>query len=217
MAASDVLHQRVPADDHACGVVAFESKHRSESSFEPTVVGFDSIVRVLLGVVKDAGHQSLDRSCQGGCTVGDDLDGGAMRDERRREEPTRGTEVPPFRDVDVDDLAALIDRPIHVTPPAGDLHAGLIHEPTVPDRMAARPSRVDKQRSEALHPPVQGDVIDLDPTLPQELLNVAIRQPESQIPTDREDNDLRRDRKPLNAELGAEVTGRQARRIIPPP
>ena len=59
-------------------------------------------------------------------------------------------------------------------PLAGDLHVGLIDVPTVADRVSARSGRVGQQRREALHPPVHGDVIDLDPTLGQELLDIAI-------------------------------------------
>jgi hypothetical protein len=42
------------------GVVAFESAHRSKSRFEAAVVGFDPIVRVLLSVVEDGGHELVD-------------------------------------------------------------------------------------------------------------------------------------------------------------
>ncbi len=77
-------------------------------------------------------------------------------------------------DVDVDDLAVLVDRPVHVPPPSGDLHIGLIDEPTVTDRVSARSGRVGQERCEALHPPEHGDVIDLDPTLGEELLDIAI-------------------------------------------
>jgi hypothetical protein len=54
VAAANVLHQRVTAHDHPGGVVAFESAHRSQSGFEPAVVGFDPVGRVLLSVVKRA-------------------------------------------------------------------------------------------------------------------------------------------------------------------
>ena len=56
--------QRVPADDHAGGVIAFESAHRSEPCLEPYVVGFDPIVRVLLGVVKRGRDQLLDHRAE---------------------------------------------------------------------------------------------------------------------------------------------------------
>ena len=52
VAAANVLHERETAHDHSGGTGAFESVHRSESGFEAAVVGFDPIVRVLLGVVE---------------------------------------------------------------------------------------------------------------------------------------------------------------------
>ena len=94
--------------------------------------------------------------------------------------------------VDVDDLAVLVDRPVPVAPTARDLHVRLVYEPTVADHMPARPSRVREWRREALHPPKHRDVIDLDPTLEKELFDVAIRQPEPQIPAHRENDHLRR-------------------------
>jgi len=55
-----------------------------------------------------------------------------------------------------------------------------------------RTGRLDQQRREALHPPKHTDVIDLDPSFDQELFHVAIRQPITQIPTNREDDHLGR-------------------------
>ncbi len=62
VAAPNVLHERVAAHDHACGVVAFEAAHGAEPGFEPAVIGFDPVVRVLGGVVERAGHEVIDRS-----------------------------------------------------------------------------------------------------------------------------------------------------------
>jgi hypothetical protein len=44
VAAPNVLHERVTAQDHAGGVVTFESAHRTQPRFEPAVVGFDGTV-----------------------------------------------------------------------------------------------------------------------------------------------------------------------------
>jgi hypothetical protein len=54
--------------------------------------------------------------------------------------------------------------------------------PPVSDAMTARPSRVDQQRCEALHPSVDGDVINLDASLGRQFLDVSLRQPESSVP-----------------------------------
>jgi hypothetical protein len=51
VAATDVLHEGVAPDDHAGGAVALQPAHRSKPGLESTVVGFDSVVRVLGGVV----------------------------------------------------------------------------------------------------------------------------------------------------------------------
>jgi hypothetical protein len=64
--------------------------------------------------------------------------------------------------------------------------------PTVADRVSARSGGFGQEWREALHPPEHGHMIDLDPTLTQEFLDVAIRQPETQIPTDRQDDHLGR-------------------------
>src|SRR5712691_7170178 len=113
--------------------------------------------------------------------------------ERRREKPPRRSGIAPGRDVDVDDLAVLVDGSVDVAPPAGDLHVGLIDVPTIADRMPAGSGRVGEERREALHPPVHRDVIDLDPTLGEEFLDIAIGEPEPKIPAHREDDDLRRE------------------------
>jgi hypothetical protein len=77
-------------------------------------------------------------------------------------------------DEHVDDLAELVDRPIHVPPPAGDLHIGLVHLLTVTHGVAAGPGGVGQQRREPLHPPVDGDVVDLDPAFDQEFFDVTV-------------------------------------------
>jgi hypothetical protein len=60
VAATNVLHKRVAAHDHACAEVAFEAARGSESGFEPAVVCFDPVVRVLLGVVERAREEFVD-------------------------------------------------------------------------------------------------------------------------------------------------------------
>ena len=61
--------------------------------------------------------------------------------------------------------ARAVDGAIHIPPGAGHLHVGLIYEPAVPDGVAAWPGSVEDQGGEALHPPVQGDVVNLDAAL----------------------------------------------------
>src|SRR5437773_2850788 len=62
--------------------------------------------------------------------------------------------------------------------------------------VAAEPGRVGQQRSEPLHPPVDGDVVDLDATLDQQLFNISVRQVEPQVPAEGDDDHLRRKPEP---------------------
>jgi hypothetical protein len=93
----------------------------------------------------------------------------------------------------VDDLAVLVDRAVNVPPVARDFDVGLIDEPAPPYDMAARSCRVDQQRRETLHPPKQGDVIDVDAALSEELLEIAVRQSEAEIPADCQHDHLGRE------------------------
>jgi hypothetical protein len=55
----------------------------------------------------------------------------------------------------------------------------------------AEPGRVGQQRAESLHLAVHGDVIHVDAALSEQLLDVAIGQPEPQIPAHRQHDHLR--------------------------
>ena len=78
------------------------------------------------------------------------------------------------RDEDIDDLAVLVDGAVDVPPDPVDLDVGLVDEPPVADLVHAGTSRVDEQRSESLHPPVQGHVNHLDSALRQEFPQIAV-------------------------------------------
>jgi hypothetical protein len=57
VAAPEVLQERQPGDDHPGGVVA---AHRSQSVFEPAMVGLDPIVRVPFDMVPSCRGQFVD-------------------------------------------------------------------------------------------------------------------------------------------------------------
>jgi hypothetical protein len=101
-----------------------------------------------------------------------------------------GRRIPPCGYEYVDDLSELVDSAVHVVPPAGNPYVGLVDLPAVTDDVPARSGGVGQQRREPQHPPVDRDVVDLDTTLGQQLLDVAVRQAEPQVPTDREDDDI---------------------------
>jgi hypothetical protein len=58
--------------------------------------------------------------------------------------------------------------------------------------VAARPSSLGEQAGEAKHPPVDGDMVDLDAALREQFLDVAVGQPKAQVPADRQDDDVGR-------------------------
>ena len=66
--------------------------------------------------------------------------------------------------------------------------------------MPTGPGGVGQQRREPQHPPVDGDVVDLDATLDEQLLDVAVGQAETQVPPDRQHDDIRRKRNPAKVE-----------------
>jgi hypothetical protein len=59
--------------------------------------------------------------------------------------------------------------------------------------MAAWPGGLGEQRGEALDPAVDGGVVDVNAALGEELLDVAVRQREAQVPAHREDDHLGRE------------------------
>src|SRR5205085_10399795 len=107
----------------------------------------------------------------------DDLSRLAVSAQRRHEEPSCSVGVAPWGDVDVDDLAVLVDRPVDVAPPSSDPDIDLVDVPTVSDAVPARSSGIDEQWGEALHPAEHGDVIDFNAALAQELFDVAVGEP----------------------------------------
>ncbi len=106
------------------------------------------------------------------------------------------TNVTTHGNQDVDDLALLVDCPVHVPPHAGDVHGRLTDEPSGADRVAPWSRRVDQDRCEALHPPIQHDVIDLDTVFSDEFFEAPLRQSVSQIPAHGHQNHLGRKPEP---------------------
>jgi hypothetical protein len=109
------------------------------------------------------------------------------------EEPGRRYEVEALRHQHVNDLAMLVDRSAHVPPHPGNLHIGFIDEPAVTDTVPGRPRCVDDQRGETLHPPVDGDVINVDAAFGEELSDISVRQAVAEVPPDGQQDHVRRE------------------------
>ena len=76
------------------------------------MVGFDCVVRVLLGDVAGRGQQLIKHSRIRSSPVGAHLGRSCAVVERLGEEPASGREIPLLRDENIDDLAELVDRPV---------------------------------------------------------------------------------------------------------
>jgi hypothetical protein len=121
--------------------------------------------------------------------VGDDLGGRDLgRADRQLEEPPRSLGVATHGHEHVDDLPELIDGAIDVAPLACDLHVGLVDLAAVANSVPTGPGSLDQQRREAADPAIDGGVVDLDAALGEQLLDVAVRQREAQVPAHREDD-----------------------------
>ncbi len=77
------------------------------------------------------------------CSQGVELGNQSVRLKRfggPGEEPSGRHQVAASRHKHVDDLAVAVDRPVHVAPASGDLHAGLVNEPSTGNRVTTRPA-----------------------------------------------------------------------------
>ena len=128
----------------------------------PSVIALDPVVGELGGVVEHFWEKLVDDAQQRCSQISCDLSWPVTARQHRLEEPCSGTDVAAFRDVHIDDLAVLVDRPVHVPPHTSHPDVGFVDEPSITDTVPARPSSVDDQRGEALHPPVDRHVINVD-------------------------------------------------------
>jgi hypothetical protein len=113
------------------------------------VIGFDDVIRVLLGDVARGGYQLFEHSRVGRCPIGIHFGGARAVLQGAGEEPAGGRQIPLLGYQYVDDLAELIDRPIQIDPPPGDFYIGLVYEPPAPgqcrrDRAASINSGVNR-------------------------------------------------------------------------
>jgi hypothetical protein len=101
-----------------------------------------------------------------------------------------GRGVPPLAQEYVDDLPVLVDRPVQVPPPAGDLDVGLVDEPAVPRWHAGAGGRRRRTAGEPLHPPIHRHVVHGDAAFGQQLLYIPLREAVAQVPADRDTDHL---------------------------
>jgi hypothetical protein len=143
------------------------------------MVGLDPVVGVLVGAMpckwQLLQHGRVDRR-----PIGGDLDGPDLgRADGPLKEPPGSRGISPSGDEHVDDLPELVDRTADIAPPPGDPHLRLVHRPAISHGVATRSGSLSQQRRAPKHPSIHRDVVDLDATLGQQFLEVAVRQPRS--------------------------------------
>jgi hypothetical protein len=95
VAATEVLHERVPGTDHARRAEPFQPAHGAESRLEPTVICLNRVIRVLLDDVARSGQHLVEHTRVSRGSVGAHLGrAGAVR-QSAGEEPASGREIPP--------------------------------------------------------------------------------------------------------------------------
>ena len=92
----------------------------------------------------------------------------------RGKELAGGRHIPILGDQHVDNLAELVDRSVQINPLPGDLDVGLVHELAITRAASAGSCRVDQQWGEALHPAVDGDVVNGDAAFGEQFFDVAV-------------------------------------------
>ena len=95
------------------------------------------------------------------------------------------------REKEVKGGAGGIHRPVKVTPLALDPDVGLIYPLTVVGWFESPTQTLFHFRTIALDPPPDGDVIGAQAPLGEQLLDVAVRKGKAQVPTHRQQDDLR--------------------------
>ncbi len=106
------------------------------------------------------------------------------------QEPLGGLLVTVLGEEEVNRLAHFIDDAIKIAPLALDLDGRLVHPPTHPHRALPPVKRLFQQRAIPDGPPVDGRVIDVNPPLCHEFLDVACAQRVRDIPAHPHENDL---------------------------
>ena len=94
-------------------------------------------------------------------------------------------------------MAVLVNGSVVVAPLAGDLYVGLVRE----------------EWRESLYSAVDGDVVDLDPTLAEQLFDSRYESQYRRYQPTAKAMVSGGNRKPLNAELGTTAAGRERRRL----
>jgi hypothetical protein len=139
------------------------------------MICFDRIVRVPLDVVPRRRHQLVKDGGVDRGGVGYHLARGHLQHRQGAlEEPASRVCAAAGRQERVNDLSVLVYGSVDVAPDTVDLDIGRVDQPSVAWRTSSEPGYVCQKRSEAPYSPKDRDVVDLNPTLDQEFLKIAV-------------------------------------------
>src|SRR5215470_13623239 len=143
---------------------------------------------------------ALDGRFIGRTPVNGDLLRHAVAANRLRQNPLSGLLVTFLGEEKVDGLTRFIDGAIEIAPLALHFDVGLVHPPTDPYRTLAPVKRLFQQRTIFDGPPVDGGVIDINPTFCHEFLDMACAERIRHIPPHPHENDLFGEMGPLKTD-----------------
>jgi hypothetical protein len=123
--------------------------------------------------------------------VGDDASWRYARPgDRAFEEGLRCSGVAPLAEVDIHDLAILIDRPIAVGPSAIEAAVRFVNTPLPTYWPGVMAGSLHEERQESLHPAVDGASVDHDPAFGEPLRHIGVTQAVADVPPDGKSDDL---------------------------
>src|SRR3954452_576764 len=180
---------------------ALEPEHRPGQALNAAVILLDPVVVPAAAAVAGEAPQlatPFHLAQRAGIAleaVGHDLPwvAGVLATKRLAEEALGGLLVALGAEPEVDGLPGAVDGTVEVAPLPVHSHVRLIDVPRPAARPQVPPQLLLELGREALDPAVHGRVIDLDPTIGQHELQVAVADRELQVPAHRPEDDLGRE------------------------
>ncbi len=162
---------------------SFETAHRPQPLFEVAVIALDPVVEVFRGAMLDVREHRAERwRITLGLVRRDPLGSNASLDDGPLEKGVRRRGIPPLREVGVNHLAILVDRPVDVRPCAGKSRVRFINAPRAADRLPMRTCGGLEQWQEALDPAIDRATVNDEAALREPLDDIRIAQTIANIP-----------------------------------
>src|SRR3954454_19010448 len=177
-----------------------EAAHRPVASFYASVILFHHVVFVLTGAVVDARAKFVGDSLGiAGMAVGGDLLGLDLGDRLGgAEEGLGGGHIAGLAQVNIDQVAVAVDRPVEIAPLPSDLDVGFIDVPAAADLAGPPLAQTLGEPRRQLGLPVPHRLVGEHEAADQEhLCQIPQAQLVTQSPEDHEKHDVGRDLDPV--------------------